>query len=148
VSEFVDTNVFLRVLARDNASRLAASLALFKRAERGEVDLVTSEAIVAEVVYVLSSNVLYKLVRADIVKLLKPMLDIRGLKIDRKPDVLAALNLYETSRLDFEDCLAIAHSMRRTKGRIYSYDRDFDRVSGVQRLEPPAADPTSGHEPR
>ena len=143
MSEFVDTNVFVRVLARDNPARLAASLALFKRAERGEVDLVTSEAIVAEVVYVLSSNVLYKLGRSDIVTLLKPMIDIKGLKIDRKREILAALNLYGSSRLDFEDCLAVTHSQKRTKGRIYSYDRDFDKAAGIQRLEPPAPEPAS-----
>jgi predicted nucleic acid-binding protein len=143
VSEFVDTNVFVRVLARDDPAKTAASLALFKRAEQGGAALVTSEAIVAEIVYVLSSKDLYKLGRADVVRLLKPMLDNRGLRIDRKSEVLAALDLYETSRLDFEDCLAVVHAGRQTKGRIYSYDRGFDRAPGVQRLEPRAATPVS-----
>jgi uncharacterized protein len=141
VSEFVDTNVFVRILSRDDPAKTAASLALFKRAARGGADLVTSEAIVAEVVYVLSSNALYKLGRPDVAKLLRPLLDIKGLRIDRKRDVLAALNLYAKSRLDFEDCLVAIHARDQTKGRVFSYDRDFDHVPSVQRLEPPATAP-------
>ena len=58
LGEFVDTNVFIRLLARDDPEKTRRCLALLQRAERGEAQLVTSESVVAEVVYVLSSPAL------------------------------------------------------------------------------------------
>jgi len=53
VSEFVDANILIRLLAGDDLEKAKQVRALFGRAQRGEVDLYTSEAILAEVVYVL-----------------------------------------------------------------------------------------------
>lgn len=69
MSEFVDANVFIRMLMGDDPERTRACGALFAQAQRGEVDLHTSEAIVAEVVFVLKSKVLFGLSRAQIAPL-------------------------------------------------------------------------------
>jgi predicted nucleic-acid-binding protein len=61
---------------------------------------------------------------------------VRGLRIEHKRWLLEALDLYERTNLDFEDCLAVTHVLRaRLEGR-YSYDRGFDRVATIRRLEP------------
>ena len=52
---FLDTNVFLRYLTGDDEIKAQASYELFQRVSLGEEELFTCEAIVAEVVYVLSS---------------------------------------------------------------------------------------------
>ena len=50
---------------------------------------------------------------------------------------LHTLDLYASSPfLDFEDALAIAHMARRGVTEIVSYDRDFDRIAGLRRVEP------------
>ena len=54
--EFVDANVFLRHLTRDDPTMAAACFAVFQRAQRNEVAITTSETVVAEVVYVLTSK--------------------------------------------------------------------------------------------
>lgn len=136
MSEFVDTNVFVRLLAGDDPSKTARCLALFRSAERGEIDLETSEVIVAELVYVLGSRRLYNLPRSEVVRLVQPLIEIRGLRIDHKRSVLAALELYGRTGLDFEDCLAIEHSHRIGCHAIVSYDREFDAIAGVARREP------------
>ena len=103
----------------------------------------TSEAIVAEVVYVLSSPRLYNLIHADIAARLAPILTLRGLRMENKRVVQRALQLYARHQfLDFEDALAVAHMEHHRIGEIYSYDRDFDRLPefratpGLRRLEP------------
>ncbi len=136
MSEFVDTNVFIRLLTRDDPVKTQRGLALFQRAERGEIQLVTSETVIAEIVYVLSSPTVYRLPRADIARLLRPVLELKGLRIEHKRSVLAALDGYEQTNLDFEDCLSIEHVRRTRPTGIYSYDRGFDRVAAVRRLEP------------
>jgi predicted nucleic-acid-binding protein len=136
MSEFVDANIFLRYLTQDDATKARNARILFERAERGEFDLRTSEAIVAEVVFVLSSKALYRRSRYDIARALKALFARSAIELDHQRSVIQALDLYETTRLDFEDCLAISHATRDTDGRIFSYDRGLGRITGVTRLEP------------
>ena len=63
--QFVDANVFLRFLTRDDPVKAERVKALLERAERGEVDLLTSESVIAELVFVLSSPKLYNLGHDD-----------------------------------------------------------------------------------
>ena len=59
--QFLDANIFLRYLAQDNPKQSQACYELFQKARRNELTLTTSEAIIAEVVYVLQSRQLYAL---------------------------------------------------------------------------------------
>jgi predicted nucleic acid-binding protein len=135
MSEFVDTNVFIRFLTNDDPAKTQRCLALFEQAEQGKLHLFTSESVLAEIVYVLSSRI-YSVSHGDIARSLRPLLENRGLTIEHKQTVAEALSIYEESSLDFEDCLSIAHSRRLGLDAIYSYDRDFDRFPSVRRLEP------------
>src|SRR5688572_12750166 len=63
---FLDTNVFIRYLTRDDEKKAAACFELFQHVGRGEEQVTTCEAIVTEVVYVLSSRGSYGLNHAEI----------------------------------------------------------------------------------
>lgn len=127
--EIVDTNVFVRYLTQDDLAKSAASCALFQKVRDKQEELLTSEAIIGEVAYVLSARGGYNLAR--------PVLKLSGLKLTYKRTCLRALEIYVAHpRLDFEDALAAAHMERIGVSRIVSYDRDFDRLPGIQRDEP------------
>lgn len=135
--QFLDTNVILRYLTRDDAEKAGRCLALFERAARSEVALTTSEAVIAEVVYVLSSPSLYDLPRERIRELLLPIIDLRGLKLAVPRHLYHdALALYATQSIDFEDALAVAHMREQEIDEIVSYDRHFDGITGITRIEP------------
>jgi uncharacterized protein len=53
---FVDTNIFIRYLTKDNPRKAEACFALFHRAKQGEEALTTSETVIGDVVYVLSAK--------------------------------------------------------------------------------------------
>lgn len=135
---FLDTNVVLRYLTRDDEAKAEACYRLFQRVQSGEEELYTCEAIVTEVVYVLSSSrAPYRLSHEEIRSRLVPILTLRGLRLPQKRIYLQALDLYATFPfLDFEDALAAAHMERRGITKIVSYDKDFDRLPGVGRVEP------------
>ena len=133
---FVDANVFLRFLTGDDSDKARACYELFGRADRGEAVLYTTETIIAEIVYVLSSPRLYNLPREEIRKRLMPLLTLNGLRIPNRGVLLRALELYEEQPVDFEDALAVAHMEQQGIEAIISYDRDFDRFSQVTRIEP------------
>ncbi|MGH2532978.1 MAG: PIN domain-containing protein [Thermomicrobiales bacterium] len=124
MSYFVDTNIFLRFLVGDDPDKARRSLALFRRAERGEIELVTSEVIVAEVVYVFSSRSVYQRTHAQVAEGLTPVIENRGLRIDHKLAVIAALERYAQTTHDFEDCLAAEHTVRQGLDGIYSFEKD------------------------
>lgn len=118
--KFLDTNIFLRYLVRDDLVKARATRALFQRVRRGAEVGATSEAVVAEI----SAR-------------LRPLIALRGVRMSHKRTVLDALNVYAAhSFLDFEDALTVAHSKRLGITEILSYDSDFDRIAGVQRVDP------------
>ena len=131
---FLDTNVIIRYLTRDDEVKAQACYELLRRIGQGTEEVFTCEAIVAEVVYVLSSSrAPYQLSHEEIRARLVPILTLRGLRLPQKRVYLEALDLYESSPfLDFEDALAVAHMQRQGMTEILSYDR----VSDVRRVEP------------
>lgn len=134
---FLDTNIVLRYLTRDDEEEAVACYGRFQRVKEGTEELATSEAVITEVVYVLSSPALYHLSRADIRARLVPILSLRGLKLVRRRLYLRGLELYEAhSWLDFEDALAVAHMEAEGIQEIVSHDADFDRIPGIRRVEP------------
>ena len=133
---FVDTNIFLRYLTKDDPDKAQACFELFKRAETNQITLTATETVIAEVVYVLSSERTYNLPRDQIRARLYPILTLRGLRLSQRRTVLRALDLYVAYEIDFEDALIVAHMERQAIRELYSYDRDFDEVPGVNRQEP------------
>ena len=135
--KFLDANIFLRYLVAGNERKSRDCLALFQRVQAGDEVVTTSEVIVAEVAYVLRSRAHYGLTPAEIGVRLKPLLALRGLKLDHKGACVRALEVWDAhATIDFEDALAVAHMERQGLTEIYSYDTDFDRIVGVARVEP------------
>jgi predicted nucleic acid-binding protein len=134
--QFIDANVFIRHLTRDDPRKAEACLALFQKAREKTITLTTSESVIAEVVYVLSSKKLYNLPREEIRRLLYPLLSLPGLKLTNRKMVLHSLDLYATYPLDYEDALTVAQMKRQRISELYSYDRHFDQVPGITRFEP------------
>ena len=136
--KFLDTNVILRYLTRDDEAKAEACYQLFQRVKLGEEELFTCEAVVTEVAYVLSSpRAPYRLSHEEVKARLLPILTLRSLRLPQKRVYLRALDLYASAPfLDFEDALAVVHMEHRGLTEIVSYDRDFDRVAGLRRIEP------------
>jgi predicted nucleic acid-binding protein len=135
---FLDTNIILRYLTKDDEVKARACYELFQRFQSGDETVQTCEAVVAEVAYVLASpRGPYRLSHEEIRARLLPILMLRGLKLPHKRVYLRALDIWaEHSFLDFEDALSVAHMKEQGTREILSYDTDFDRISEVTRVEP------------
>lgn len=136
--KFLDANIFLRIITRDDPVKAPACLAFFQRLRSGMEEATTSESVIAEIVYVLISNRQpYRLSRTDIRARLMPLLSLRGLRLANRTVYLRALDLFELhGHLDFEDALTVAHMEASGDQELLSYDQGFDRVAQVRRLEP------------
>lgn len=134
---FLDANIFLRYLVAEDSAKANACFALFQRLKTGQEVATTSEAIVAEVAYVLRSRAHYALTATEIESRLRPLLTLRGLKLPHKKTYVRGFEIWAAyPALDFEDALIVAHMERLGLREVVSYDTDFDRVPAVQRTEP------------
>ena len=143
---FLDTNIIIRYLTRDDPDKAARARALLKQAEAGIVTLVTSESIVVEAVQVLSSKVLYNQPRPTVASDLATILGLPKLKLANKRVCLRALTVWAnaSSSVDFVDALSVAQMEQQKIAAIASYDQDFDRFPQIKRAEPPAAGDVQG----
>ena len=136
MNSLVDTNIVVRFLTGDESEKAERYLSLFEGGRRREFDLYTSESIIAEVAYVLSSKQLYAKSRIEIADSLPSLLEGRGIRLDHKSTVVSALGRYRNGQLNFEDCIAVEHVLRLGLDGIHSYDRKLGREEGITRLEP------------
>ncbi len=133
---FIDTNIFVRFLSRDDEAKAAACEALFALLDSGEEEATTSDVVIAEVFYVLSGRA-YRVPRNAIATRMRPLLNFRGLRLENKAVLLGALDVCEAfPELDFEGALTTSRVLSEGIGEIYSYDRDFDAIDGITRIEP------------
>ena|SRR2546423_273957 len=139
--EYLDTNILVRYLTKDDPDQSARAYALLQEVEQGRRDVAMIEAAFAEVIFVLASKRLYNLPRAEIAKLLLPVVLLNGLRIgcksSEKQVYISALYLYETTKLDFADILTIARMRNEGVHTVISFDTDFDQFSpAITRQEP------------
>ena len=136
---FLDTNVFLRYLTGDHVVMSRACEELFAEIEQGLQEATTCEAIIAEVVYVLRSKEVYGLRAEEVRGRLQPILSLPGIRIPNREVYFRALDLIVAHpALDIEDALCAAHMERLGLTEIYTFDRHFDRIDGVERITPGA----------
>ncbi len=133
---FLDSNILLRHLTNDDPQAGRACFALIKDIEEGRQSAWTSDLVIAEVVFVLSSKSLYNLDRATICDLLLPLINLPGLKLPHKRLYARIFELYTALPIDYIDAYHVALMERQRTRRVLSYDRHFDRVKGIERQEP------------
>jgi predicted nucleic acid-binding protein len=147
---FVDASTFLRYLTQavtpqDEVNAFRARR-LFSAMEHGRVEITTSEAILAEVVFILSHPRHYGVPRADVAVRLQALLRDRGCRVPAKDVCLRALGLWVADpNMSFPDALGAAYSelqghelatfdvaLARTPGVIrYKFERAEDETPGA-----------------
>ena len=132
---FIDSNVFIRHLLDDHPVMSPASRLLLLSVERRELAAWTTPTVISEIVWVLTGGV-YRMDRTTVSDAVLPLSQLTGLTIDHRPVFPRAFGLFSTLPIDFEDAFHAALVESRGEKRLYSYDRDFDRIDGLERLEP------------
>ncbi len=135
-TRFLDTNIFLRHLTKDDPQKARACFALVEAIERGRLSAWTSDLVIAELVFVLSRKDTYNLSREVIRDILLPLINLPGLKLPHKRMYHHVFELYTSLPIDYVNAYHAALMEHRGQLELYSYDTDFDRISGITRLEP------------
>lgn len=132
---FLDTNIFVRHLAADEPDHSPRASAYFARIQRGDVTVRTVNTVVFETVYV--AERFYRLQRQHISDVLVPLIDLPGIVLPDKGEVLATFDLYVNyPALSFADCYHVIVMKHLQLTEIVSFDRGFDRIPEITRIEP------------
>jgi len=131
---FLDTNILLRYLTRDDEHKAQKALNLLTRIEQGQEKVITSSLVIFETVFTLQK--FYNVPRQQIKELLLPIITLRGLQLRDKHVYQQAFDLYISKNISFADAYNAAYMVTEHIPSIYSWDTDFDKIEDITRLEP------------
>ncbi|MDA2922638.1 PIN domain-containing protein [Patescibacteria group bacterium AH-259-L07] len=132
-SYFLDTNIFLRVIFKDDDRKAKECQKLFEKIKIGGLKAFTSHLVLAEIVW---AGKTCNLSKQEIVIILKGILNFKNLKIIDTFDLAPAIENYEAHNIKFIDALiASIASIYKKNTTIVSYDKDFDKLK-LKRVEP------------
>lgn len=106
----VDTDLILRLLLNQPPTQARNAEILFERAAHGDFTIIIHPAVLAEVVYVLASPRVGDLPRADVALMVRTLCTLDGVEVADLNVVLGACQLFEDTKLDWVDCLLLAHA--------------------------------------
>ena len=130
MSAFIDTNVLVRHLTGDPANMAEAATEYL----RTEVELLLTDVVAAETVYVLES--FYEAPRDQVAQALRSLIAFGSVVCVDPSLLLRAVEVYETERIDFAEAYLVACAESTGIARVASFDRSLDRVASVERIEP------------
>jgi predicted nucleic acid-binding protein len=135
-ARFLDTNIVLRHVLNDHPTHSPACRRLIASIERGDVDAWTTDLVVAEAVWVLTSGRVYNLARPVVRDGLLPVIEIPRLQFPSKRIYRRVFDLWVSLPIAFIDAVHATLIERRTPPELYSFDAGFDRIPTVRRIEP------------
>jgi uncharacterized protein len=131
---FLDTNIILRFLTKDDEKKARQAMALFMRLEAGTERVFTSPMVIFETVFTLQK--FYGVPREQIRDALEDILSFTGLTLPNKAVYRRALDIYVENNFSFADAYNAALMASQGVTQIYTYDTDFDKLEGINRVEP------------
>ena len=130
----IDANIVLRFILADHAQQSPRCRKLFERVVNDQEQIRLPEAALSDVVWTLGS--FYKMPKTQIRQFVLDVLALDGVRMARKPVVRDALDLFAVKNIDFTDALVISEMQHDGETEVYSFDRDFDKMAEIKRLEP------------
>ena len=126
----VDTNVLVRHLTRDPPDQAERAT----RRLESEEELFCPDVVLAELLHVLRSR--YRRSRTESAAAARSVLGLENLVFTDDSLLVRATDVYEEFRIGFPDAYLVALAEREGIRKIVSFDKDFDKIPGIERVEP------------
>lgn len=131
---FLDTNVLLRHLTQDHPEQSPRATSFLARIENGEVEVVLADTVLFETVFTLQRQ--FRVPRERVRDLVLPLVELPGIVLPGKRRLRRVFDLFVERNISFADAyhVVLMHDLGLTQ--IMSFDRHYDRVPGIERIEP------------
>jgi len=131
---FLETSILIRYLTRDEPHKADRCEELFKEADKGRITLYLTPLVIAETVWVLSRT--YRFSKEEIVDGLRRVLNTPHIVCEDVDLIVTALETFRSKPISFVDAYHATVLPAQGITGFYSYDTDFDHLSGIVRREP------------
>lgn len=125
----IDTDIVVRFLAGDDKGKVER----FQQFLNSDQKAVLTDITFAEIYWVLSS--FYKFPKEKVLFGLESLIHEKSVLCNRLL-LQETIKILRESGLSFIDAYVAAYSLRKSDGRVLSYDKGYDRVFGLRRIEP------------
>ena len=130
----LDANIVLRHLLADHPDHSPRATAYLERIARGEIRVRVAETFVFDAVFVLERTA--KRSKSDIRDDVRDLLDLPGIELPTKVRMRRALDRFAALNIAFVDAYQSVLMEELGLTDIVSFDRHFDRVPALRRIEP------------
>lgn len=124
---FVDSNVFLRFLLKDNDQYYQQAKKYFTQAKEKKIRLILIPQVVFEINYVLEG--VYQLNKKEAADLLLKLVKSPLLTVENQLALIEALEKYQKINIDLFD-IYLWERAKQEKAEVLSFDRDFKKING------------------
>jgi len=131
---FLDTNVLLRHLLQDHPAQSASATRYLAAIEASQEKVRLADTVIFETVFTLQRQ--YGVPKSTIRDTLLPLIDLPGIVLPGKRHLREVFDLYVAYNISFADAFHAVLMKRWRLSEIVSYDRGFDKIPGISRVEP------------
>jgi len=131
---FIDTNIFLRYFVVEDEITHKKIEQLFTEIINGNIIAISTSLVIAEIVWVLKK--IYNWSKEEICKNVELILRTPNIRFKERVILIDALNIFKKKNIDFIDAYNYSFMRASSADKIYSFDRDFDKFTDINRLEP------------
>ena len=118
----LDTNILVRYIVRDDPRQTVAATRLIESECSADSPGIITLIVLCELVWVLSRGYRYR--RKEIIAVLRKILAVGDLRVERSELAWQALNGYENGEADFADCLIGLTGKEVGAETTYTFDQD------------------------
>ena len=118
---FVDSNIFLRYLLKDDEKQFAQAEAWIERARHGELTLVVGPPVFFEIAWTLRCC---KFKKEDIITALASLLATPNLIVYDREIAMEAVEMARKTGVDFPDCYIVASARHGGVDYLVTFNRD------------------------
>ncbi|MBL7124306.1 MAG: PIN domain-containing protein [Actinobacteria bacterium] len=131
---FLDTNIFLRYFEREDELIYKKVERLFLEIVQGNIIAISNALVIAEVIWVLKK--FYDWDKGEICNNIELILKTSNIKFRERSTIIEAVNFYRDKNINFIDAYNFSYMKYYGINRIYSFDKDFDKLENIKRIEP------------
>ena len=126
---WLDTNVILRFLLKEDPQLFQAVEPLFLQAEQGDLEIYIHPIIIAEIIWTLESY--YEYSKEKIAEVMIQLVEAKGVVVPDKEIIVRALQDYKEKNVDFIDSYLVQYANKKGPLTVYTLDKKhFSRLNG------------------